>query len=322
LPATGTLEVVRWPAHVAFTRSEVQPRVDSGFGEGDAVSPHYDSMIAKLIVWGADRAQALVRLDAALRDTHLLGPHTNVAFLRRIVGTTAFAGADLDTALIERERAALFEAPPLAAEWIAAGVAAHTLAAEAKLEDADPWSRRDGWRLFGTAERPLHLEVGGQPLPATLLRQHGGGLALRVNGAVLALQSEALGHDRYDIRLGDINTVDMRQTLMVYARGERMAIFAQHGSALVDTIDPLAHAGDGAAQAGRLAAPMPGKVVSFLVAAGDGVASGQAVAVMEAMKMEHTLHAPRDGTVAELLFAVGESVAEGDELLSLVPLDI
>ncbi|MBC7938542.1 MAG: ATP-grasp domain-containing protein, partial [Chitinophagaceae bacterium] len=133
LPATGTLQVARWPQHVSFERSDSLPRVDSGFGEGDAISPFYDSMVAKLIVWGADRAQALTRLDAALRDTHLMGLNNNVAFLRRVVASRAFATADLDTALIERERAALFEAPPLPVEVAAAGVAAHVLAAESRL---------------------------------------------------------------------------------------------------------------------------------------------------------------------------------------------
>ncbi len=316
LPATGTLQVARWPGHVAFTRSDSLPRVDSGFGEGDAVSPHYDSMIAKLIVWGADRQQALARLDAALRDTHLMGLHTNIAFLRRVVASNAFACADLDTALIEREHSALFDAAPLAPELAAAGVAAQLLAAEAALEDADPWSRRDGWRLFGTAERPLHLQVGGQPLPAALLRQHGGGLLLRVGAQTWPFRARALGGDRFDLTLGDA-----RQTLAAYARGEQVAVFAGHGSALVSVIDPLAHAGDTAAPGGRLAAPMPGKVVSFLVTAGAVVKRGQAVAVMEAMKMEHTLHAPRDGRVAELRYAVGDLVAEGDELLRLAPQD-
>ncbi len=106
LPATGTLQVARWPAHVAFERSAVLPRVDAGVREGDAITPFYDSMIAKLIVWGEDRAQALARLDAALRDTHIMGLHTNVAFLRRVVASRAFSTADLDTALIEREHAA------------------------------------------------------------------------------------------------------------------------------------------------------------------------------------------------------------------------
>jgi 3-methylcrotonyl-CoA carboxylase alpha subunit len=81
--------------------------------EGDAITPHYDPMIAKLIVWGEDRAQALARLDAALARTHILGVHTNVAFLRRIVATPSFASADLDTALIERERSRWFKQPGL-----------------------------------------------------------------------------------------------------------------------------------------------------------------------------------------------------------------
>ena len=124
LPATGTLQVMRWPAHTGFRREDDQPRVDTGFGEGDAVSPYYDSMIAKLIVWGEDRAQALARLDAALRDTHIVGLQTNVAFLRRVVASRSFATAELDTALIEREREALFGAAPLPAGLAAAGVVA------------------------------------------------------------------------------------------------------------------------------------------------------------------------------------------------------
>jgi 3-methylcrotonyl-CoA carboxylase alpha subunit len=313
LPATGTLQVARWPQHVAFTRSDVQPRVDSGFGEGDAVSPFYDSMIAKLIVWGADRAQALARMDAALRDTHLMGLHTNVAFLRRVVGTQAFSTADLDTALIERERAVLFNSAPLPPVLAAAGVAAHVLAGEAQLEGADPWSRRDGWRMHGGAQRRLHLELDGTPQVLTLERQHRGGVQLVLGGERWPLQVQPLGQDRFDVQLGG-----ERHTLAVYQRGERYAVFGQQGSAAVAEHDPIAHAGDAAAE-GRLTAPMPGKVVSFFVAAGASVSKGQAVAVMEAMKMEHTLHAPRDGVVAELLYAVGDQVAEGGELLRLAP---
>jgi 3-methylcrotonyl-CoA carboxylase alpha subunit len=109
LPATGRLDVYRTPPALEFERGAV--RIDSGVREGDAITPHYDPMIAKLIVWGEDRAQALARLDAALARTHILGVHTNVAFLRRIVATPSFASADLDTALIERERARWFQQP-------------------------------------------------------------------------------------------------------------------------------------------------------------------------------------------------------------------
>ena len=316
LPATGTLQVAHWPsARVEFERSPGDgslPRVDCGFGEGDEISPHYDSMIAKLIVWGENRAQALARMDAALQQTHLMGPATNVAFLRRVVGSHAFATADLDTALIERERVALFEAPPLAPEIAAAGVAAHVLAAEVALEDADPWSRRDGWRLFGGAQRRLSLEVHGQDLTVVLQRLHSGATLLCIGEQSWPFSAQPLGPDRHDLRIGT-----QRLSATVYARGSRYTVYTEAGAAQVAEFDPLAHAGDGAAEAGRLTAPMPGKVVSFLAQPGDKVVRGQALAVMEAMKMEHTISAPRDGVVAEWLYAVGDQVAEGGELLRL-----
>ncbi len=312
LPATGTLHVARWPEHVAFQRHDTLARVDSGVREGDAITPFYDPMIAKLIVWGENRAQALARLAAALRDTHLMGPATNVAFLRRVVASRAFATADLDTALIQREHAALFEAPPLAPEVAAAAVAAHIVAQVAALEGADPWSRRDGWRLHGGALRRVDLERDGQPLPLRLERLHDGATRLRVADGSHTFGARALGHGRHDVQLGE-----RRFTASVYAHGERYAVFTEDGSAQLAEYDPLAHAGDGAGAEGRLTAPMPGKVIGFLAAVGDRVQRGQALAVMEAMKMEHTIHAPHDGVVEELLYAVGDQVTEGGELLRL-----
>jgi 3-methylcrotonyl-CoA carboxylase alpha subunit len=316
------MAVARWPEHVRFVRDAVRPRIDTGFGEGDAISPHYDSMIAKLIVWGEDRAQALARLDAALRETHIVGLHTNVAFLRRAAASRSFREADLDTALIERERAALFDAAPLAIEWVAAGVAAHTLADEAALETADPWSRRDGWRLHAGATRHLDLEIGDERVSVRLERTHDGRLELAWQplakdapvgaAARRALAVRSLGDGRHDVRLGD-----QRMTLAVYATGERLAVFAPQASREVREVDALAHAGEGGAPEGRLTAPMPGKVVAVLVRAGDRVTRGQPLAVMEAMKMEHTLAAPRDGEIVELLYAPGDPVAEGAELLRL-----
>ncbi|HET9822282.1 MAG TPA: biotin/lipoyl-containing protein, partial [Burkholderiaceae bacterium] len=312
LPATGRLHVARWPAHVSFERSDTVPRIDRGFDEGDAISPHYDSMIAKLIVWGETRAQALARLDMALAQTHIVGLATNVAFLRRVVATPAFATADLDTALIERERQALFEYAPLPLECAAAGVVARELAREAVQQDADPWSRRDGWRLHGVAARRFDLDVGGGTHhAATLQRLHDGALTLAVGGRSWPFAARALGADRHDVTLGD-----RRWTLAVYAEGERITVFAPEGTLALQEFDAIAHAGEGAAE-GRLTAPMPGKVVALLAQAGDAVKAGQPLAVMEAMKMEHTIAAPRDGTVAELLYAVGDQVAEGAELLRL-----
>ena len=326
LPATGTLQVLRWPAHVSFRRNAANTgsalpaavRVDAGVREGDAISPHYDSMIAKLIVWGEDRAQALARLDAALRDTHIMGLSTNVAFLRRVVGSTAFATADLDTALIEREHDALFNAPGLPLELAAAGVAAHALAEEAALEGTDPWSRRDGWRLHGGARRRFDLLLGKTHHVATLERLHDGALRLGLGeaGAVSAawvFTAQSLGGHRHDVSLAG-----QRHTLTVHVQGDKVAVFAAQGALEFQEHDPIAHAADGAGDGGRLTAPMPGKVIALMAKPGDAVTAGQALAVMEAMKMEHTLSAPRDGVVAELLYAVGDQVAEGAELLTLI----
>ncbi|HRL39045.1 MAG TPA: acetyl-CoA carboxylase biotin carboxylase subunit, partial [Comamonas denitrificans] len=143
LPATGTLAIYRKPAHSAFARSDI--RFDDGVREGDAISPFYDSMIAKLIVHGDDRAQALARLDAALAQTHIVGLATNVQFLRYVLASNAFAQAHLDTALIERERDVLFNQDKLGLELAVAAAVAQTVLAEQAQQSADPFSRTDGF---------------------------------------------------------------------------------------------------------------------------------------------------------------------------------
>jgi 3-methylcrotonyl-CoA carboxylase alpha subunit len=320
LPATGRLEVLRTPPGASFERGlnsqdgspNAPVRFDSGVREGDSVLPYYDSMIAKLIVWGADREQALARLDAALGQTHIVGLHTNVAFLRRVVRSPSFAQADLDTSLIERERELLFNAAPLPLEVAAAGVVAHTLAQERAQETDDPWSRRDGWRLFGAALRRFDLELGGAHHVARLERSHDGVMVLVIGERRWPLSVTSRGAEQHDVTLAG-----QRRALTVYASGERFSIFSAEGSVALRQIDPIAHAADGASEGGRLTAPMPGKLISFLAQPGQAVKQGQALAVMEAMKMEHTITSPRDGTVAELLYAVGDQVSEGGELLTL-----
>ncbi|HUR90612.1 MAG TPA: acetyl/propionyl/methylcrotonyl-CoA carboxylase subunit alpha [Ramlibacter sp.] len=307
LPATGRLDVARWPQHVAFTRGDV--RVDTGFGEGDAVSPFYDSMIAKLIVRGDSREQALARLDEALAQTHIVGVATNVQFLRHVVKSQSFAQADLDTALIPREAAVLFKQQPVPLAHAAAAAIAQCLDAERAQQERDPFSRRDGFRAFGVATRRFEFDFAGEHAAATLTYLHDGGLALTVGNV-----SGALSFTRCGDRL-EIHFAGERFAAMVYANGETDHVFTDRGAATIVALDLLAHAGEGAADVGRLTAPMPGKVISFAVQAGDKVSKGQPLAVMEAMKMEHTIAAPLDGTVQELLYAPGDQVAEGAELL-------
>jgi 3-methylcrotonyl-CoA carboxylase alpha subunit len=322
LPATGTLSVLQWPTHVNFRRteagaSETAPvRVDTGVNEGDAITPYYDSMIAKLIVWGQDREQALARLDAALAGTHVVGVVNNVAFLRRIAGTPSFSQAHLDTALIERERENLFGKTGLPLEVVAAGVAARAVSLQGQSVGADPWSRRDGWRMHGTSVQRFDLDWLGKSMEVLLTSQHGGGALLKAGDVEMAFASRSFGNNRYDVVLGT-GADTRRHSLTVYQVGEQVSVFATQGSAQAMVVDTLAHAGEGHKEAGRLTAPMPGKVIAYLVKAGDAIKTGQPLAVLEAMKMEHTIAAPRDGTVAELLFAPGDQVSEGGELLTL-----
>ncbi len=314
LPATGRLDVYRKPAASSFERGAV--RVDDGVREGDAISPFYDSMVAKLIVHGATRAEALARMEAALAETRIVGLSTNVQFLRHVVGSASFAKAELDTALIPREAAALFDQDKVGRPLAVAAAVAQTLLGERAGEGTDPFSRTDGWRPFGLTVRRFDFEYKGDILQAALTYAPGGQLLLAVgDAAALPLVFNEQAGDSG--RTMDLQFNGQRQTVQTWQRDELVHVFCDLGATVITEIDALAHAGEVAAEGGRLTAPMPGKVVSFAVKAGDGVKKGQPLAVMEAMKMEHTIAAPADGTVAELLYAPGDQVAEGAELLTL-----
>jgi 3-methylcrotonyl-CoA carboxylase alpha subunit len=333
LPSIGTLRFMDVPAHVAFELggTAAQPagvRIDSGVRTGDAISPYYDPMIAKLIVWGADRAQALARMAQALAGFHIVGLATNIAFLKRLVEGEAFAGANLDTGLIERNSAALF--PPAGP----APVAALALAAVALLDAeqelprsnnaADPWTSTHGWRMNGAYRRQLSftdeyattLDDKAYRLGVTY---HAYGWTMDMNGAghALALAAHHGSSDgssdggHYAIRL-DGNAVQGT----VRRDGELLHVFTGGAHYALGWEDPLAHAGEHEAADGRLTAPMPGKVVAVIAAGGQQVKKGEPLVIMEAMKMEHTISAPSDGLVEEVLYQVGDQVADGAPLLA------
>jgi 3-methylcrotonyl-CoA carboxylase alpha subunit len=314
LPATGTLQVYTKPAHTAFERSGV--RIDDGVRQGDEISPYYDSMVAKLIVHGATREEALAKLDVALAQTHIVGLNTNVQFLRHVVQSPSFVKANLDTALIPREAAVLFNQEKLTAAQTAAAQIAHMLLAECTSETASPFSRRDGWRAYGTHTRSIPTESQGQSVTAALTYLNDGALHLKVGdvqGALTFVRQSAsavmvdFAGQRFDAHVYEVSM----------PKGIEVQIFTMQGAAKITVLDLFLQQADNSAAAGRLTAPMPGKIVSFAVNSGDVVKAGQTLAVMEAMKMEHTIAAPKDGTVAELLYAPGDQVAEGAELLTL-----
>ncbi|WP_241049499.1 acetyl/propionyl/methylcrotonyl-CoA carboxylase subunit alpha [Achromobacter xylosoxidans] len=321
LPSIGTLAYLGLPAHVAFANGDI--RVDGGVRTGDTITPFYDPMIAKLIVHGADRDQARARMLQALAQTQAVGVQTNVAFLARLMRDSAFAAADLDTGLIERQRATLLPEPvPADAATLALATAA-VLASQGQAQSApraaapaDPWDTRDGWRLGGRYQRQLQWIDNGETRHVTVARQ----------GADWTLDSGS-GAQPFAWRAEDGNgparvlriTLDGREragTVVLHA--DKAHVFGDGGARVLDLYDPLAHAQDTQGDhGGGLTAPMPGKIISIAVKAGDSVAKGQPLLVMEAMKMEHTISAPADGKVEELFYAVGDQVTEGAELVAI-----
>jgi 3-methylcrotonyl-CoA carboxylase alpha subunit len=324
LPATGQLVHFAAPPAARFTLAGANGvRLDTGVTRGDVVSPYYDSMLAKLIVWGADRAQALAKLDAALADMHVVGVANNVAFLRDVVQSPSFSQANLDTALIERERAHLFKVNTLTLAQASAAVVANVLQREAHQVGTDPWSARDGWQTTGVAARRLMLQwpqvhsaqmAGGQTVDEQAVQVTFTPGALRIEG--VSAHSFAW---RPTSEPGQLSVcLDGEWTdVSVVCHGAARHVFARSGQAVMTLVDPLVSSQQADDAAGGLNAPMPGKVVSMVVAAGDAVTKGQVVAVMEAMKMEHSIASPRDGVVGEVLYAVGDQVAEGQALLTL-----
>ncbi|MFJ1214605.1 acetyl/propionyl/methylcrotonyl-CoA carboxylase subunit alpha [Burkholderia pyrrocinia] len=315
LPSTGTLKHLRLPEGVEFDIGAAV-RVDSGVREGDAITPFYDPMIAKLIVHGANRAEALGLMLRALRACEVVGLHTNAAFLQRIVACEPFATADLDTGLIERNHDALFapQQPPRATLALAC---AALLARErgAAAPGVSPWGALPDWRLNGGYCRTLEWRAVDREADVTVAYEDDGAVARIATGDAsaqpFAWTRGATPLD-FDVTLGGV-----RSSGRVYADGDTFHVFTQGAAETFEWRNLLAHAGDTEQGGGRLTAPMPGKVIAVLVEPGQKVEAGTPLIVMEAMKMEHTIGAPGAGVVAEVLYGVGDQVADGAQLLMM-----
>jgi 3-methylcrotonyl-CoA carboxylase alpha subunit len=319
LPGSGKLERLCLPAPSPHVR------IDSGVVEGDTVTIFYDPMIAKLIVYDEDRPRALARLREALMRCEIEGPKSNIAFLERLVRHPAIVDASIDTGYLDRHLdqfipADADDAGPVAA---AATVAllqdeAATLASAAQSGDpSSPWAIADGWRLGHAGQRRLVLRLGDARHEITAHGTDGeyriehDGTTVEVTGARLAgsqLAEPGLSA-RFDGR-GRRYRIEADARRILLHDGERRwryervpAYQAEHTGA------------DGSGD--QVVAPMPGRIVLVRVAAGDAVAQGQELLVMEAMKMELSLKAPRDGVVAEMRAAEGEFVDADASLVVL-----
>ena len=297
LPSTGHL------AHLSFPSDA---RVDSGVVMGDLVSVHYDPMLAKVIVHGGSRDEALTGLDRALASSELAGVEHNIGFLRRVLGREEFRSGRYTTHLIDDAGDALL---PVADP--AAAICAVLALAWRQAQDS-LWARCDGFRVNQPGGFRQVLERDREPLELLL-----------VGDRVFLDEDEFLLEDvrctddrvsrRIEFRLGG-------RSISALVKRTPEAVYVMSGGSTEKFLLPRLDVGELASAAGageRIVSPMPGQVISVLVAVGDSVEAGQPLLVVEAMKMEHGVSAPRAGTVARLSCAVGDRVEDGVELVAL-----
>jgi len=298
-PAPGRIEGIRFPIDEA--------RIDTSVQAGDEITPHYDPMIAKLIVHGADREAALAKLTRALDASLVSGITTNIAFLSRLSADADVAAGRVDTGLIGRAMTALAEEAPPTQNAVAIAALAHLDLLTAP-EGSDPWATLTGWRAWGAAERTLPL---------------------RWSGGTVEPRIRVLGRRRFEV-LTSAGVVTIAVTAEgIELDGQPIApiVSAYHGGIDI-LVGPGERAGfkTGAASGSEagldgnavsIVSPMPGTLKSVAVSVGATVAKGDRLAVVEAMKTEYALNAPRDGIVAEVLAAAGDSVAAGAVIVKL-----
>jgi len=289
LPSTGPIVGLELPADV---------RVESGVEAGGEVTPFYDPMIAKLIARAPTREAALHRLTNALDHTLVAGVRTNIAFLGALCRAGNFRDGRVDTAFIDRNLGVLGAVPHEPDHAAAArGVVRlvddaqlRTASAEEAAEPDSPWAARDGFQLSGKRSVMVPILIDGQGAEAAV--SYGKeGMSVMVDGATPA---------------GDAKVFEADDEAYVLRRGRQTRVRLKDMSAAAAE----AGAGDGVVKA-----PMHGKVLQLFVGAGDAVAGGQRLAVVEAMKMEHTLRAPFAGVVATVAVGAGTQVVEGAQIM-------
>ena len=296
LPSSGRILAMSLSGEEGFTGV----RVDTGVAAGDSVTPFYDPMIAKLIVHGATRAEALAALTKELDDAVVIGPKTNLAFLRALMRSPEVAGGAFDTGFIDANLARLGAAPhaPDSRAILAAAkrlIARRDASHPSPLAPFDPWGVADSFELVGARRLGLDVLVDGKPE-----RLHAVGACDHALEPTRKRTGAAGGH-------AEITLFETEDGVYAFAAGRQ---------AFVALIDPLEGSAGGADEEdGALRAPMNGRVIALHVAEGDAVEAGQRLAVVEAMKMEHALTAPFAGRVADLIANVGDQVEMGEPMM-------
>jgi 3-methylcrotonyl-CoA carboxylase alpha subunit/acetyl-CoA/propionyl-CoA carboxylase biotin carboxyl carrier protein len=305
LPQAGVAERVRWSPRA---------RIDAALESGQVVGSSYDPMLGKVIVHGPTREAARRALVTALDDTAILGLTTNLGFLRGLAASDAFRDNEIDTAYLDTHPDVVrpegqAESAVLAAWALATAESRHDGGRQGSRPH--PFGVRDGWRSAGpAAPTPVELVVDGETVVFTV-DLSGSVAAGERTWTVHPIASEA-GVLRLEID-------DLVHEAAVRIGPHRVDVAHRGNTHLFDRPDAFGPGAHHAVSDGTVSAPMPGTVLSVTAAAGQRVAEGETLGVMEAMKMELALKAPMDGTVAEVGAKAGDQVALGATLFVVEP---
>ncbi|EGG17604.1 methylcrotonyl-CoA carboxylase [Cavenderia fasciculata] len=314
VPGTGKL------VHLTTPQPSDTLRVETGVRQGDEVSVYYDPMIAKLVVWDTNRDKALRYLRNSLDKYHIVGLNTNISFLKRLSSHPAFVAGEVETGFIPMHKEALMAPPkPYSNDTLCLVVLSILLNEQkAALKNTvsgvvSPWQSATGFRVNNNAVRNIKLVHKEQKVSVPVTYQHDGtylmtcpdGKSLKVGGRFIGENISAhIGEQFYH----DISVVAHKDTLTIFNNDQGTYEFSQ----------PLEVASKGAdLGSGSLLSPMPGKITKIMVQVGDSVKKGQAILLMEAMKMEHTIRSPIDGKVESLPFNVNE-IVEDKKVLAVI----
>ena len=318
LPATGTLSFMQTPVEDRHTR------IDTGVRQGDDVSIYYDPMIAKLIIWDEDRDKALTRMTKALSEYRISGVTTNIEFLKNLTSCSAFREANLDTGFIEKHHNELF---PEVHYDIANDVALAALALMLERQhntsgDDSPWNHANGWRLNAANLTHLSIDCHAQVFEVTVE-------TTVVNGRSCSTTPYRICFNEYAVDAQGViegNTLNSKinghvsQASIALIDGQYSVFTPSYCYPFNEVLPDLGEAGDDSAEH-DLNAPMNGTIVELLVENGSNVAQGEALLIMEAMKMEHTIRAPVAGIVQEFYYGAGDLVDGGATLLAFAAAD-
>lgn len=310
LPSAGRIHFLQFPS----TTAEV--RVDSGIIAGDSITPYYDSLLAKLIVHGRDRTQALQRLNIALAECRVVGIHTNLTLLQNIVTYPDFDQAQLHTHFINQHQTALLSAnnelePTL---WLAAGLYCVLKQQQIRASTApySPWHATDGWRL-NTSGYQQTIELRSQQQSCSLQARYlPNAYLIKIAEQAYSISGSLSANDELTF------TLEGRQTAVkVISVGKQFYLLFAKQIVLFEQVIRDYEASEQTEQS--LSAPLPGTIVALLTKPKEQVKKGQPLLVLEAMKMEHVIKAPYDGVVETIYYQLGEQVMEHAELVNLTP---